>query len=274
MIMSGAEFSRSPNFDGHLSRAIKDVLMPGKIKSLIKRALAPMLLGILDYYRFPEVRDSWGGPLNGQQRRQEIVAALLNRLGIDTVVETGTFRGTSTEYFASLCGGRVFTIEADDRLYGYSKMRLLFRRGVTIFHGDSRSVLRSLATDRQLSGKRVLFYLDAHWGEDLPLADELDLVFRQWPKAVVMIDDFQVPDDPGYKYDDYGPGKALTLGYIQPLIEQYGLSVFFPAASSTEETGAKRGCVLLVADPYSIQEMHYLAAALRPYVWANPGENQ
>ena len=31
-----------------------------------------------------------------------------------------------------------------------------------------------------------------------------------------MIDDFQVPDDPGYAYDDYGPGKALTPDLVDP----------------------------------------------------------
>jgi len=31
-----------------------------------------------------------------------------------------------------------------------------------------------------------------------------------------MIDDFQVLDDPGYAYDDYGPGKALTPDLVDP----------------------------------------------------------
>ena len=69
-----------------------------------------------------------------------------------------------------------------------------------------------------LSGLTVFFYLDAHWNDDLPLADEIDIIFSRCPWAVVMIDDFEVPSDPGYQFDDYGPGKALVLGYIRPAV--------------------------------------------------------
>lgn len=59
-----------------------------------------------------------------------------------------------------------------------------------------------------------------------------------------MIDDFQVPGDEGYSYDDYGPGKRLCLDYLQPL-SQFKLTAFFPTLPSREETGGKRGCVVL-----------------------------
>ena len=65
---------------------------------------------------------------------------------------------------------------------------------------------------------------------------------------VILIDDFQVPDNSGYQYDDYGPGKALTMEYLSPVVDRHGLSVYFSKASSADETGKKRGyCV--VASP-------------------------
>jgi hypothetical protein len=63
------------------------------------------------------------------------------------------------------------------------------------------------------------------------------------------VDDFQVPGDSGYGYDDYGPGKALTLDYVRPLRDQYGLRVYFPSAPAADETGACRGCAVFVSDP-------------------------
>jgi hypothetical protein len=48
----------------------------------------------------------------------------------------------------------------------------------------------------------------------LPLVDEIALAFRHWPEAVVMIDDFAVPGDPGYGFDVYGAGQALRLDYL------------------------------------------------------------
>jgi hypothetical protein len=57
----------------------------------------------------------------------------------------------------------------------------------------------------------LFFYFDAYSNEDLPLAEEIDIIFGRSPHAVVMIDDFEVTDDPGFAYDDYGPGKALNM---------------------------------------------------------------
>jgi hypothetical protein len=60
-----------------------------------------------------------------------------------------------------------------------------------------------------------------------------------------MIDDFQVPHDPGYPYDNYGPNKALTLDHTKPASEMFGLDLFFPSVPSHAETGARRGCVVM-----------------------------
>jgi hypothetical protein len=47
----------------------------------------------------------------------------------------------------------------------------------------------------------TLFYLDAHWEEYLPLRDELQLIYNNFPRAVVLVDDFKVDDDLGYGFD-------------------------------------------------------------------------
>lgn len=67
---------------------------------------------------------------------------------------------------------------------------------------------------------------------------------QTWTNAVVMIDDFQVPGDPGYGFDDYGGGKVLTSA-CPP--DMPGWRIYYPAASSAEETGSRRGCAVLAA---------------------------
>ena len=109
-----------------------------------------------------------------------------------------------------------------------------------------------------------MFYLDAHWDVDLPLAEEIDLVFSNWSEAVVLIDDFQVADDTGYGFDDYGFGKALTMAYISTMQDKFELKVFFPTSPSSQETGARRGCVVLVANPILDAAIGNLGG-LRPY---------
>ena len=72
-----------------------------------------------------------------------------------------------------------------------------------------------LASAPEYTGTVTLFYLDAHWGKRLPLADEMRVVAGAFPRCVIAIDDFMVPDDPGYAFDDYGPGKRLDLDYVK-----------------------------------------------------------
>lgn len=212
----------------------------------IKSAIPPRWLGYLEYHRHPERRTPWGGPFNGQEARKEIFEAILKSLAPVAIIETGTFRATTTELFART-GLPVFSVEGLARNYGFARARLGRFRNVTLCEGDSRKALRRWFAGplRRIANRTAFFYLDAHWNADLPLAEELEIIFSHCPAAVVMIDDFEVPGDPGYGYDDYGPGKALTANYVAPAVDAYGLDLFYPARPASQETGARRGCVVL-----------------------------
>jgi hypothetical protein len=225
------------------------------MKPVVKRLLGERVLGMMDYYRYPEWRSSWGGAMNGQDHRKKMVEAFIRDVPLDAIVETGTYRGTTTSYLASLTPLPIYTVEYDVRTQGFGALALLRFRNVHRFGGDSRKFLRTLASNPKLSGKTIFFYLDAHWGEDLPLAEELDIICKTWSRALILIDDFQVPDDPGYTYDDYGPGKALNVPYIKPAVEEFRLYTFFPSLSSRDETGKKRGSITLAADPVLIETL-------------------
>jgi hypothetical protein len=141
----------------------------------------------------------------------------------------------------------IYSVEGLARNYGFAQARLWRKRNVHLFQGDSREVLRKLFADelRAIHGQNVFAYLDAHWNADLPLREELEIIFNHCPAAVVMIDDFQVPDDSGYQFDDYGPGKSLSPAYIEPILSAYNLEAYYPSMPSSTETGAKRGCVVV-----------------------------
>jgi hypothetical protein len=202
---------------------------------------------MIDYYRHPERGAAWGGPFNGQPYRQQIFEWILAHVRPAAIVETGTYLGTTAE-FMSQTGLPLFTIESNPRRYGFARARLWWKRNVTIRMGDSRAQLQALFDGplRSMKNKTIFVYLDAHWNTDLPVGEELNIVFQNCPAAVVMIDDFQVPDDPGYGYDDYGRGKALTFTYIAPAIVSHGLRIFYPSTPSSEEAGVRRGCVVLM----------------------------
>ena len=206
---------------------------------------------MLDYYRHPARQKGWGGPFNAQEARTSLFSSLVKRVQPAAIIETGTYLGTTTAHMAAF-GRPVFTIEADPRVHGFAKTRLRKWRNVNVLRGDSPVVLHQLFDGpfSSLCGQPLLFYLDAHWKDELPLAKELEIIFGRSKNPIVMIDDFQVADDPGYTYDDYGAGYALTLAYIAPVIAAYGLATFYPSTPSAHETGARRGCVVLARREY------------------------
>lgn len=219
------------------------------IKDLAQGLICGRLAGYLDYHRFPERKHAWGGPFNGQKSRAALFRAIMEDLSPLAIAETGTYLGTTTDFLAET-GLPVYSVEGDPRAYGFAKARLRKRRNVTLLRGDSRVALAKLLDEqlRSITDFTLFFYLDAHWNADLPLAGELNIVFGRCPRAVVMVDDFEVPGDPGYGYDDYGPGKKLTQDYIAPVVAMYGLGAFYPATPATEESGERRGCIVLACD--------------------------
>lgn len=207
----------------------------------------PSYQGILDYhFGGKRVRDPYGGPLNGQAGRLRIVEAIIAAAEPAAIVESGTFRGVTTAWLAGF-GRPVYTIELSPRYYAYCRRRLKGLSNVTLMRGSSPDVLRALCAGTLDPAKAVFFYLDAHWYDHLPLREECEIIFKRQPNSVVIIDDFQVPGDDGYTFDAYGPEKTLCLAYLEPLAS-FGVRVFFPAIRSVDETGAKRGCVVITAN--------------------------
>jgi predicted O-methyltransferase YrrM len=208
-----------------------------RVKRVLRSLLGEQIIGMIDYIRFPERSAGFGGPFNGQPARQALFHEIITHMRPQGIVETGTYLGTTTDFMAQT-GLPIFTIETDRRRYGFVRARfMLGRHNVNPLHGDSRAVLRNLFDGplSELSSRTLFFYLDAHWNDDLPLVEEIDIVFSRCPSAIVVIDDFQVPFDAGYGYDDYGPGKALAPQYIAPAVSAHRLQAFFPSTPSADE---------------------------------------
>jgi hypothetical protein len=181
---------------------------------------------------------------NGQLCRKRIFTDLMAALAPDAIVETGTWLGNTTGYMAETSQAPVYSCDVDPRFHAIAKMRLAQVEGIHLHLSDSREFLRDLINSA-LRDKSVFFYLDAHWTDDVPLLGELELIATHWRRFVVMVDDFKVPDDSGYGYDDYGSGRALVLETLEPSLAKYDLVAYFPAAHSREETGRRRGSILL-----------------------------
>lgn len=191
-----------------------------------------------DYYPF-------GFAMNSQTARLEATRQIIHRCGIRQIVETGTYRGTTTEWFSGF-GLPVQTVESDPKAYAFAKLRLARLPNVHIALGNSVDVLKRLTAELDTT-LPTLFYLDAHWFNYLPLHDELQLILQAFTAPVVLIDDFQVPGEEGYGYDNYGPGMALTPEYLAQC-QTASTTVFYPSTPAKEETGCRRGCAVVTCN--------------------------
>jgi predicted O-methyltransferase YrrM len=191
----------------------------------------------------PHLQACWGGPFNGQHARRDLFLDLIERIKPIAIIETGTFRGITTGFMAERFSGAIYTVESNGRYYHQSKTRLKRFSHVHVFHEDSRNFLSTLSQRRPLFSP-AFFYLDAHWLEDLPIFEEIEIIIHHWTDFVLMIDDFQVPLDSGYGFDDYGWGKRLSLESLAALRNR-DLTFHFPVIGSSEETGAKRGTIVI-----------------------------
>ena len=215
-------------------------------RQFLRRHISPGLMGELDYWLRRRPANQFGGPFNGQQGRTALVEGLINSIDPVLVLETGTYRGTTTEWFAKQ-HRPVISIEGNPRNHAFAKARLRKLKGITLLLGDSRDVLNSLSsTSCDFRGERpILAYLDAHWNADLPLESEIRIIFSTNRRSVILIDDFEVITDAGYTFDDYGPGARIDLNYISRVVSEHDLAVFFPTLDARKETGFRRGCAIL-----------------------------
>ncbi len=226
-------------------------VVPAKVTRVVVRVhdrlasrLPPAMGGRVDLLRPSHRHGAWNGPLNGQERRREIVQQLASVIGFHHVIETGTHRGATTAFFTTLFDAAVDTVESDLRLAAYASGRFRWNARVTVHRADSRTFLRALPSRLTAADEPLFVYLDAHWHADLPLWEELQILAGAQRDTVIMIDDFQVPSDDGYGFDDYGPGQALTEACL-PVSHLSGWSLMYPSARAEDETGWRRGsCVI------------------------------
>lgn len=225
------------------------------------RGRVPSAFAAIDV-ALPRRRPPWGGPLNGQLGRQSLVRSLMRLRTPAIIVETGTYLRVTTEFLAALTGATVWTCESQPIYFRAAQKRFRDNHLVHAVLADSPDFLRSLASDLSIPKDNAFFYLDAHWDANLPLREEIEIIGESWRKPWILIDDFEVPGDHGYGYDDYGSGVALIFDYLElaPL-----WTALVPALPSEQETGARRGCVLLAhpEDAHSLLETGLLSLPVR-----------
>ena len=181
--------------------------------------------------------------LNGQKFRKKILEKFLDNSKFDLIVETGTEYGFTTKFLSKYCD-KILTVEKSKSVYLLALDNLKETSNIKLIQNDSKKIFEILKdNDKNFNKKKIFFYLDAHSEDDYPLIDELNFIIKHVENFVILIDDFQVPDDDGYGYDSF-QGKKLNIKFIKNILIN-NLSLFFPSIESSEESGRLRGYVFI-----------------------------
>ncbi|CAN5174490.1 hypothetical protein BH09DEP1_BH09DEP1_1160 [soil metagenome] len=162
-----------------------------------------------------------------------------------TIVETGTYLGDSTEKMARHFK-QVITIELGKELYEKAKKRFVKKKNVILHEGDSAQVLPTILP--QLKGK-VVFFLDAHFSmhdtacgsENTPIITELEIIRKAGLKdSIIIIDDVRMFYKPianvsktfmeGYPTVNDLVDKLLEINPAYQIATVYDTLIAFPAA--------------------------------------------
>ena len=214
------------------------------LRDLINR-INDLETGIRVVVSDPDYRHEARRGFNALRGRQRIFEELATAIAFANCVETGTFLGESTGFMATHTGRPVFSCERNPSLHALAKFRLKAVPQATLMLGDSRALLQELSRKPQVVEGDCFLYLDAHWGRDVPLNEEIEIVATRWKRFVIMIDDFEVPDDPGYTHGHYGTLKAIGMDGLR---ERHGLRAWFPTTPSREEWAGAPGNVVLAKE--------------------------
>jgi hypothetical protein len=177
----------------------------------------------------------WGPP-------PQLLTQLRDALGLDTFVETGTYRG-DTALWAAGFFAHVITIEASAEVFEFASARLRERANVNALHGDTRTVLPQVLSELSATpARRAALWLDAHFcvggptyghaeGE-CPLLQELAAIAQarghDAQPHVILIDDarlFLAPPPLPHRADQW-PAIEPVLAGIRAAAPQHFITIF------------------------------------------------
>ena len=184
-------------------------------------------------------------PMNGQKNRLRTSYLLAGILRPTHAIETGTYLGTTTQYLTSMVTYKTYSIEVNQKYLDIAKKRLsseVETKAVELILGNSKIEMLNILNKLDPNKHRVLVYLDAHWSDYVPLKEEIQSLLDWGGVFIAIIDDFMIPLDPGYGYDQY-LNYRIDASQV-PFSEK--LSIWVPSEPSTSESGSKRGTAYLI----------------------------
>jgi hypothetical protein len=211
----------------------------------------PFTVEMLRRFRNISQGPDWNG-FHRDQIYRALMIEIAKSLPVSSFVETGTWRGDSTQTIAMRFPRLpIYTCEIVEKTYHLARGVLKKYPTVTQSLGRSDEFIGQLIRERKI-GDFPFFFLDAHWQTYWPLRQELKYISDAQLKAIMVIDDFEVPGQPAFGFDIDGGGEVTAgekcnVEYIRPslgsqnryraLFPKYGARDAYPSAGNLELRG-------------------------------------
>ncbi len=179
-------------------------------------------------------------PFSGDIHLLNKIYELITEFKVKSVIETGTWMGRTTQLF-SMMVDEVYTIEINPEYYEQASF-LKDYKNVYRHLGDSGEVLWHILRYYATTDP-ILFYLDAHWGENFPLLKELQTIAEYDVKSpIIVIHDCYNPFNPDFGYDVYN-GQRIDYEYVEPYLCKIFKKplIFYNKIASGEKRGVLFG---------------------------------
>lgn len=179
---------------------------------------------------------------------QETFRSLVEKYKPDLILETGTHRADTTEYFASF-SVPVISTEINEEFYNLSKNKLVESSNVTLLLGDSAKVLEENLDS--LQDKHIIAFLDSHFLNDQVLERELSLFEKLSTKPIIIIHDFYVPGK-DFGYDTWDGHRYDYAFYKSYLDRTYGGEDKYTYFYNEDAVGCRRGVIITIPTEYEV----------------------
>jgi len=175
-----------------------------------------------------------------------------------TIIETGTHTGQSTIYLADRFE-KVYTCELYDEYFSQYDSLFANYSNIKVLKGSSIECLPKFFDE--IGNDKFILYLDAHWIEDCPIYEELEIVAKYGYKPIILIHDFDCgfpkpekdenghPTTEGWQFNEFiinGVYHKLDYKHMKPYMDKiYGENGYYFETSKeakTESRGDLRGC--------------------------------
>lgn len=185
-------------------------------------------------------------PFNGDSYVCNEFLKLRDTYNLNVAVETGSCLYSTTKWLGENFK-QVYTIELSEEYSKHGIYKVSGMLNVQPYIGDSVEKLKVL-TDILTKKDRVIYFLDAHWGQNCPLLDEMDVLAQvktDFP-PIIAIHDFYTGDEK-LGWDEYN-GQRFDYQWISPKVKQLEVShnCIYEYYYNTQAENGMRGLIYLI----------------------------